>query len=156
MACDIAILKIYRYAQSKGTRCIQNIHRTPFLFFFLIFRRSNTNLCRNWKLFLSSGCSKSCHFSNTDLFGQWKDKDFPSDGCQCARKPYRLWEHRYLEWENFENPSCNPFHTWLLYHQSRVYFSCKCRFSSQIYLFLSTKFIIRISLVFNKFKLDKV
>lgn len=87
-----------------------------FIELFLSLRRSHTHLCRNWELLFSFDCSKSCHFPNTNLPGQREDKNFPSDGCQRPRKPHCLWEYRYLEREDSENPTCIPLYTWLLYH----------------------------------------
>ena len=94
--------------------------------FCFLFRRSYSDLCRNRELFLSSDCSQSCHFPDSDIPGQREDEDRAAHGSQRAREPHRLRKHWHLEWEDPQDPARDPIHPRLLHHPRALLLSCEC------------------------------
>ena len=106
--------------------CGENFLNSLWRCFCFLFRRSYSDLCRNRELFLSSDCSQSCHFPDSDVPGQREDEDRAAHGGQCAREPHRLWEHRHLEREDPQDPARDAVHPGLLHYPRALLLSREC------------------------------
>ena len=109
-----------------SVHCGENFLKSLWRCFCFLFRRSYSDLCRNRELFLSSDCSQSCHFPDSDVPGQREDEDRAAHGSQRAREPHRLRKHWHLEWEDPQDPARDPVHPRLLHHPRALLLSCEC------------------------------